>query len=122
MELNESTDRLYRLVQQDGVYVVELSVPRVVKSAQIGSMGDQIRQDLEGLDAPRLLIDFAGVEFVMSTFLGELIMIRDTVETTGGSMAMCSVSGPVLDVMRLMKLDEMFPIAETRQGGLDLLR
>ena len=70
---------------------------------------------------PRLLLDFAGVEYISSAGLRSLLVLAKAVKSAGGGLALCGLVPAVRDVMSISGFDSILPLAEDRTGAMDLL-
>jgi anti-sigma B factor antagonist len=68
--------------------------------------------DQEGADA-RLVVDLSRVTFMDSTGLGVLIGALRRINERGGRMALVCADGPVLRVLELTRLTEVFSIFDS---------
>jgi len=69
--------------------------------------------------APRIVIDMAGVTFVDSSGLATLIEGLQKVKVYSGKLLLCNLSQTVLGVFQLANLDHIFQIKETREAALE---
>lgn len=65
----------------------------------------------------RLVLDFSGVEFVDSSFLGLLVVVLKRSTTSGGEVRLCSLQDPIRNVFELMRLDRLFEIYDTQEAA-----
>ena len=72
--------------------------------------------------SPRLLLDFAQVEYVSSAGLRSLLVLAKTVKAAGGALALCGLVPAVRDVMTISGFDNILPLAADRAAGLELLK
>lgn len=70
---------------------------------------------------PRLLVDFAGVDFVTSAGLRAVLMIVKKVKAAGGAFALCGVQDSVREVLDISGFTAMLQIHGDRAGGLSAL-
>jgi len=57
-----------------------------------------------------LLLDFAGVDYLSSAALTELIKINDAVVAGGGSMRLCGLTPQIQKVFEITRFDKSFDI------------
>ena len=65
----------------------------------------------------RLVLDLAGVEFVDSSGLGAMVAILKSLGGLG-AMTVCNVSGGVLSLFRLTRMDKVFSIVVSRDEAV----
>jgi hypothetical protein len=62
----------------------------------------------------RLVLDFQGVEFLPNAqFMGKMDPPHKNLERAGGSLVLCNVSSPDLEIFRVSKLDSYLRIVPT---------
>ena len=59
---------------------------------------------------PRIVVDFAGVEFVSSAGLRAVLMVVKKVKAANGTFALCAVRGPVHEVLDITGFTTMIDI------------
>ena len=59
---------------------------------------------------PRIVVDFAGVEFVSSAGLRAVLMLVKKVKAANGSFALCAVRAPVREVLDITGFTTMIDI------------
>jgi anti-anti-sigma factor len=76
---------------------------------------------LIGEPKPKLLVDFAGVDFVTSAGLRAVLMVVKKVKAAGGAFALCGVRDSVREVFDISGFTAMLQIHGDRSGGLSAL-
>ena len=72
--------------------------------------------------AKRLLLDFAGVEYISSAGLRSLLVLAKAVKSAGGAMALCGLVPAVREVMTISGFDTILALAPDRAAALALLK
>jgi anti-anti-sigma factor len=67
---------------------------------------------------PKLLIDFAEVDFVTSAGLRALLVLVKKVKAAGGSFALCAVQEPVREVLDITGFTDMLRIHTARAEAI----
>jgi anti-anti-sigma factor len=70
---------------------------------------------------PKLLIDFAGVDFVTSAGLRAVLLLVKKVKAAGGSFALCGVQDSVREVLDITGFTGMFSVHAARGDALAAL-
>jgi len=78
-------------------------------------------QALIGTERPRLLIDFAGIDFVSSAGLRAVLTILKRVKSLNGAFALCGVQKPVREVLDITGFAGMIDIHAGRAAALAAL-
>ena len=61
-------------------------------------------------EAPQLIFDLKGLDFIDSTGLGALISLLRKLESKGGSMALRFLSPEVASILEITRLNKLFKI------------
>jgi anti-anti-sigma factor len=89
-----------------------------------GSTSGKFAERVEALVAgnePRLLVDFAGVEFVSSAGLRVVLALVKKVKAARGALALCGVQPAVREVLEITGFAGMIDIHPERAAGLAAL-
>lgn len=62
---------------------------------------------------PTVVIDLSRTEYVDSAGLGTLVLLNKEARAAGGCLVLAGLSDHVRDLLRLVRLDEVFTIAAT---------
>jgi len=73
---------------------------------------------LSGTGHRKLLLNLAGVEYVDSDGMGELVRCYTTVRQTGGEMKLAQVNRRVADLLQVTRLNTLFEIYSEEQAAL----
>jgi anti-anti-sigma factor len=77
---------------------------------------------LDQLGFRNILLDFEGTDYYGSTALGLFLKLWKRVRSLDGNMAFCNVSEHEREVLRLTRLDSLWPICGTREEALETLQ
>ena len=69
--------------------------------------------------AQQVLLDLSKVEFVTSSAIVQLIMLKNALTAAGARMILCSLRPEVYDTFSMMRLDTLFQIEADQATGLD---
>lgn len=97
------------------VAVITLKVKRLDASAAPAFKQNVL--DVIGAGEPRLVLDLDGVEFIDSSGLGAMVGIRKSLGGLG-ALTLCNVSGSVLSLFRLTRMDKVFSIVADRDEAI----
>lgn len=95
----------------DAVAVLELTGRLTVNDSQ-GLIREAVAEVLRG-GATSVVLNLAGVQYIDSTRLGELIAAHVTLSRTGGRLTIAGTPPRVLDLLTLAGLDTIFERFET---------
>jgi anti-anti-sigma factor len=66
----------------------------------------------------KLLLDFAGVDYLSSAGMRMLLSITKKLKTLSGKLVICSVTSNVLDVLKMSGFDHVLDLVETEEDAL----
>jgi len=108
MEIERSEERKVTVVVVRGVITFGESASRF--SAYL--------KDLLDAGVPSVLVDLSGIDQVDSTGLGELVGYLQRFQNDGRRLALLNPHTRILNLLRLTRLDEVFPIYEDRSAAI----
>ncbi|GAA2467767.1 STAS domain-containing protein [Streptomyces lavendulocolor] len=82
----------------------------------------EFRKTLEGvalLRGQRLVLNLAGLRFCDSSGITAFLVARNLAATAGAEVALTAVPEPTFRVLRLVGLDQVFPIEPAERAGAD---
>ncbi len=100
----------------DGVTVI--AVQGVINFGESARQFSSFLQGLLDSGAPAVLVDMSGIDNVDSTGLGELVGYLQRFEKEGRRLALLRPHRRILSLLRLTRLDEIFPVYEDREGAI----
>ena len=75
-------------------------------------------KSIETRDDPRFAINLGEIEYMSSSEIGFLITLRRRIDARKGKVVLFGVDGFILDILRTMRLDKLFLIADDLDGAL----
>lgn len=82
-------------------------------------LGEEVRRVLTQ-DKANVLLNFAGVKYLDSSGVGELVSMREAVGQAGGNLKLAALSTKVEEVLSLSGVLPIFDIYEDEQAALNL--
>ncbi len=70
------------------------------------------------VEPPHILLDFSKTNFIGSTFIEILVRTWKRLSERGGTMAVCGLQPFCTDVLRVTRLDTLWPSFPTREEAL----
>ncbi len=97
--------------------VAVVTVP--VDELEISSV-DEFKLQLTGImeESKKLVLDMSRVSFVDSSGCGAIIFCLKRLEQSGGNLKLCGVSKSVATVLKMIRLDRICDILETREEAV----
>jgi anti-anti-sigma factor len=113
---------LYRHV--DVSQIGDVNVVRLLDREIRGEVAsNDLEPELTGLvsaeGAQQVLLDLSKVEFVTSSAIVQLIMLKNALTAAGARLILCSLRPEVYDTFSMMRLDTLFQIESDQASGLD---
>ena len=94
------------------VTVVRFVDRKIIDTANIQELGDELFSLVENDNRKSLLLNFSHVEFLSSAALNKLILLDRAVEMHGGRLKLCSLRPEIQEVFVITRLNRMFGIHE----------
>jgi anti-sigma B factor antagonist len=101
---------------QGGVTVV--TVQGVIKLGESASQFSTYLQDLLDEGVRAVLVDLSRIDHVDSTGLGELVGYLQRFTEEGRRLALLNPYARILNLLKLTRLDEVFPIYDDREKAV----
>ncbi len=85
---------------------------------EIESLGRELYGLAEENRRKKILLDFSGVEFLSSSFLGKLITLSGKLKARDAALRLCNIQPQVLEVFLVCKLDRIFDVRKDSADAL----
>lgn len=115
--MSANSSRL-KVEQDHEVTKVSFVDRNILEEANIQQIGDELTAMVEQSSAPKLLIDFSGVEHLSSAALGTLITVNNKVKHKGGQLRLASIDPQIREVFVITKLDKLFQIHDDADAAM----
>ena len=92
-----------------GVTAARLDV-RHFDETQAQPAGEQLLRLADAAGAGEVRLDFAAVEYVSSTGLGQLLVLHKRLRAAGGRLSLCNVRPAVYEVFAVTRLTGVFNV------------
>ena len=94
---------------------------RIRVSGNIDEAGaETLKERFFGMDmaaVQQVVIDFAGVAIIGSAGIGKLLLFYKQLNRCGGNLRIENVGAPIYELLRVIKLDTIVPIAKAQKGS-----
>ena len=104
------SDTRLKVLQDDGVTVVEFQDRNILDEANIQQIGDEIGRLIDEALVPKIIICFKNVDHLSSAALGTLITINNKVRQKDGQLRLCDIDEQIYEVFVITKLNKLFNI------------
>jgi anti-sigma B factor antagonist len=86
------------------------------------ALRDALYELVQAREEPRVALDLLKVDYLSSSGVAILVGLKRRVETRSGKIVLFRVQSIVMDLLKVMKLDRYFPVAENEHAALASLR
>jgi anti-sigma B factor antagonist len=100
------------------VTVVRFVDRKILDTANIEELGDELFSLVENDGRKSLLLNFSRVEFLSSAALNKLILLDRAVKKHGGQLKLCSLRREIQDVFEITGLKRVFAIHNEESEAL----
>ena len=108
MDMQERTQGAFTLIDVSG---------KLIAGAQSGQLKDKINS-LIFQGRRQIVLNLAGVSYIDSTGLGELVAVHTTVVKQGGQVVLVALTARVQDLLAICRLLTAFDVFETEAEAL----
>lgn len=108
----------FEVSEVNDVTIVRFLERKIIDSARILEMGEQLTALVERDNRRRLLLDFSLVEFLSSAALNRLIVLEKKVKAAAGSLKLCNLLPQIQELFQITKLNQLFDIRSDRTEAL----
>lgn len=108
--------------QLGAITIVEFLDRRLIDTARIEALGEQVMDVVNAATAIKLIIDFSKVEYLSSTMLNVLIAIDNAVKRKNGRLMLANLDPELQKVFTLMKLNKVMKICKTVDDAMSELK
>jgi anti-anti-sigma factor len=102
--------------QLDDAIILNLLTNMNPERAEIDRVGQLV---VRSRTAPHVILNFHSIDFISSTFVNRLIVLRRTVHGAGGKVILCGMNQVIRDIMRINRLEELFDLSDDTDGALE---
>lgn len=100
------------------VTIVRFVDRKILDTANIQELGDELFSLVEHDHRKRLLLNFAHVEFLSSSALNKLILLDRAVDKHSGRLALCNLRPEIQEVFVITRLNQVFTIYDEEADAL----
>jgi anti-sigma B factor antagonist len=107
--------------RRDEVIVVRFKDSKLIDDLAIVKVGKELFALAAEPGWRHLLLDFAGVDYLSSSFLSKLLGLKKRLEKREGKLKLCAICPEVREVFAITKIDTILDIVETEDKALAAL-
>ena len=110
------------VVSKEGdITLVRFRDRKIIDELQIQRIGQRLRDMALAERAPKMVLDFAAVEYLSSRALSELINLSRQVDQRGGQLALAGIHPQIYEVFKITRLNRLFRIEDKVEHALKVL-
>jgi anti-anti-sigma factor len=100
------------------IHIGTVGAASMLDAVNVSQFGKELNEFVRKHDRVNLLLDFAGVNYLSSAVLSELLSAQERCDATGGGLRLCSLNHEIKKVFEISNLDQVFMIydCDVREG------
>lgn len=95
---------------RDGCHVVRFLMDTLIDPLEVAAVEQQIHEVVAEAETPRVVLALETLTHVASSTLSTLISTRSACQGKGGDAVLAGVPDPLLEILRVARLDTVFRI------------
>jgi len=92
----------------DDAVIINLMHDMKLETAEIERVGEFLVRSRE---VPSIIVNFHNVDFVSSTFLNRLILLRKSVQAADGKLTLCGLNPVMQEIFEACRLNTLFDMS-----------
>lgn len=116
-----STPQRIALAESGDVTVVTFNDSKIIDEQAIQELGQELYNLVEKDDRPKVVLNFAAVEFLSSAALGKLISFEKKARTKKTKLILTNIRPEIYEVFAITKLTKLFTIKDDEADALAVL-
>ncbi len=111
-----------RIREEAGVLIITLDDANALNDGQAVGVRQPLYQAVQAHPGSRVAVDLGGIDFLSSSGVALLIGLKRRVDLAEGHLVLFRLHTHVLDLFKVMRLVDLFTLADGEAEALDLLR
>jgi anti-sigma B factor antagonist len=120
MKMPDTLDEL-DINKQDEVILVRFRDRKIIDELQIQRIGGRLQELALAERPPKMVLDFAAVEYLSSRALSELISLNRQVDQRSGRLALAGIHPPIFEVFKITRLNKVFRIENNVEAAIKVV-
>jgi len=113
---------MHQVTRDNGVTIVELGPSYAALDYQVlQDLGEVLLSQASYADPPMVIVDMSATTYVGSSFIELLVRAWKRLKHRNGMMALCALQPFCREVMRIARLDTIWPIYADRDEAMSAL-
>lgn len=101
----------------DGALIVRFSEHHI-DAANCDAVFSVLMQTVESEHPELLILNFRYVSYLHSVAIGNVIQLRNLVQSYGGEMRLCNLDPQIIETLSIIRVDRLFNIWDTEKAAL----
>jgi len=115
--------KAFSAAQQQGVLVITpLGDSLSFRDVDVQREGVEIKDYLSSNQVTQLIVDLGRSHYFGSLMIGIINSLGQTVRQNGGQMVMCNASDEMQTILKVMKLDTLWPMIPTLPQAIKVVK
>lgn len=110
--------RRLQVTDVNDVCVVRFRDQKIIEDINIQEWGQELFHLVDAENRQKILLNFAGVDFLSSAALGKLITLDKKVKARSGALKLCNIRPEIYEVFAITKLNRLFDIRDEESEAL----
>ena len=100
-----------RFEEKHGVLIVYFADARLMAERKVQEVGKDLMVAADrACLSKKMLVNFQGVQFMSSSMIGKLVMLRKRAAKDGISLKLCNITSNIMEVFKITRLNKLFDI------------
>jgi anti-anti-sigma factor len=109
----------FTVQQVENFTVVEFQTPSLMDPAELETIAAELYRLIDAEDRRRIVLDFEKVRYISSQAIGIVMAMRKKLGALKNSkLVLCSVNGPLQQLLKITGLDKMLTVKPTQQEAV----
>jgi anti-sigma B factor antagonist len=112
-----------KILHEQGVIIVELEPSYdSVEFEPLQKLSELLLGEVSRVERPLLVLDMAQTRYIDSMFIETVFRVWKRVKERRGAMALCCANDVCTEIVRITRLDDIWPIFRTRAEAIALVK
>jgi anti-anti-sigma factor len=113
-------DHLYSLKEVGDITVIDFQTASLMNPAELERLSTALYRLADEEKRHRLLLDFTKVKYLSSQAIGIIITLnKKATQHPGGGLTLCGVAPPLMNLLKITRLDRVLRVTATQAEALD---
>jgi anti-sigma B factor antagonist len=116
-----STPQRIAVTESNGISVVTFTDSKIIDDQEIQELGQELYALVDRDNRPKIVLNFAAVEFLSSAALGKLISFEKKAKAKKSVLILTNIRPEIYEVFAITKLTKLFTIKDDESDALAVL-